>query len=287
MSRAALLNRVLASQGVRAGQRLAAGGDLRPALVLYIEDTDGLLWYDGSQPETQAVVSAPNARFTVLTPRLIRLEFSTAGQFEDRASQAVWTRYQSVPPFEVRRLPDRLEIELTESLLIAALGGSTGLGLAWLFAARGIWLPIVLSLLAVGIMYVVQVGSAFLRERRQRRQIEKAFRYYVSPEIVSEMTAHPWRRAAATVPAEPGAGTNRTGASRNGGWCVTRTLAPLATARLTASVVASSVTRTPATSVAGSPTISPTRSHGSAIADGNRSSSAPASAPTDGVPGPG
>ncbi len=70
-----------------------------------------------STANAQAVVSAPNARFTVLTPRLIRLEFSTAGQFEDRASQAVWTRYQSVPPFEVRRLPDRLEID-TRALLL-------------------------------------------------------------------------------------------------------------------------------------------------------------------------
>ena len=77
-------------------------------------------------------------------------------------------------------------------IVLAVMGGTAGLAI-WLFAARGIWLPIVLSLLAVGIMYVVQVGSAFLRERRQRRQIEKAFRYYVSPEIVSEMTAHPER----------------------------------------------------------------------------------------------
>lgn len=77
----------------------------------------------------------------------------------------------------------------------AALGviGATAGASAWLFAVEDVWLPAVSAILAVAAMYVVQVGSAFLRERRQRRQIEKAFRYYVAPEIVSEMTAHPER----------------------------------------------------------------------------------------------
>ena len=70
-----------------------------------------------SAADPKACVSAPGARFTVLTPRLIRVEFSDSGEFEDRASQAIWQRTQSVPPFEVRRLPDRLEIE-TGALLL-------------------------------------------------------------------------------------------------------------------------------------------------------------------------
>ncbi len=64
---------------------------------------------------------------------------------------------------------------------------------AWLFAVKDVWLPAVSAMLAVAAMYVVQVGTAFLQERRQRRQIEKAFRHYVAPEIVNEMTAHPER----------------------------------------------------------------------------------------------
>jgi alpha-glucosidase len=39
------------------------------------------------------------ARFTVLTDRLIRLEFHRDGRFEDRASQAFWFREQPVPEF--------------------------------------------------------------------------------------------------------------------------------------------------------------------------------------------
>lgn len=72
--------------------------------------------------------------------------------------------------------------------VIAATAGAS----AWLFV-KDVWLPAVSAMLAVAAMYVVQVGTAFLRERRQRRQIEKAFRHYVAPEIVNEMTAHPER----------------------------------------------------------------------------------------------
>lgn len=48
-----------------------------------------------------AVVTRPNVRFTVLTPRLLRLEFSPDGAFEDRPSQAFWVRNLPVPDFDV------------------------------------------------------------------------------------------------------------------------------------------------------------------------------------------
>ncbi len=41
-----------------------------------------------------AVVHAGKARFTWLTPRIIRMEYSEVGAFEDRASQAFWYREQ-------------------------------------------------------------------------------------------------------------------------------------------------------------------------------------------------
>ncbi len=65
--------------------------------------------------EPDAVVRAPAARFTVLTPRLIRLEYDPRGVFEDRPSQAFWYRRQPVPPFTVTEQGDWLEIE-TEAL---------------------------------------------------------------------------------------------------------------------------------------------------------------------------
>jgi hypothetical protein len=49
----------------------------------------------------QAVVCAPNVRFSVLTSRLIRMEYSPSGEFEDRPSQTFWYREQPVPAFKV------------------------------------------------------------------------------------------------------------------------------------------------------------------------------------------
>jgi alpha-glucosidase (family GH31 glycosyl hydrolase) len=47
----------------------------------------------------EAIVRAQAARFTVLTPRLVRLEYSPHERFVDAASQVFWYREQPVPPF--------------------------------------------------------------------------------------------------------------------------------------------------------------------------------------------
>jgi len=57
-----------------------------------------------------AIVTAPRARFTLLTSRLLRLQYSPTDSFEDRASQVFWYRAQPVPPFEVERAADRVVI---------------------------------------------------------------------------------------------------------------------------------------------------------------------------------
>ncbi len=58
----------------------------------------------------QAIVRAPNVRFTVLTSRLIRLEYSAQDEFEDRPSQVFWHRELPVPSFTVTRSPSQIEI---------------------------------------------------------------------------------------------------------------------------------------------------------------------------------
>ena len=58
-----------------------------------------------------AMVQADNVRFTLLTERLIRLEFHPENCFEDRASQAFWFREQPVPEFTSRITPQAVEIE--------------------------------------------------------------------------------------------------------------------------------------------------------------------------------
>lgn len=58
-----------------------------------------------------AVVHTSGARFTVLSPWLLRLESSPAGQFEDRPSQVIWQRSLPVPEFTVDHQHDTLTIE--------------------------------------------------------------------------------------------------------------------------------------------------------------------------------
>ncbi|MBP5567410.1 MAG: DUF5110 domain-containing protein [Bacteroidales bacterium] len=60
---------------------------------------------DGGDPvaDKAAQVIAGKARFTVLTPRLIRMEWSEDGVFEDRASFGVVNRNLPVPSFKVKK----------------------------------------------------------------------------------------------------------------------------------------------------------------------------------------
>lgn len=58
-----------------------------------------------------AVVRGPQVRFTVITSRLLRLEFDPAQRFEDRPSQVFWYRRQPAPTFETRWTADGVEIE--------------------------------------------------------------------------------------------------------------------------------------------------------------------------------
>ena len=76
-------------------------------------------------PDPAAVVCASDVRFTILTSRLIRLEFSSQDRFEDRPSQAFWYRQQPAPKFETRRSAEQLEIT-TEHLYLCYTVGLKG-----------------------------------------------------------------------------------------------------------------------------------------------------------------
>lgn len=58
-----------------------------------------------------AIVLGLNIRISVLTSRLLRLEYSSTANFEDRPSQVFWYRDQPVPDFEVRQDDQQIEIE--------------------------------------------------------------------------------------------------------------------------------------------------------------------------------
>src|SRR5207344_317425 len=63
------------------------------------------------QSDSAAIVRGPAVRFTVLTSRLIRLEYSATEEFEDCPSQAFWFRRQPIPQFQVRQTDALIEIE--------------------------------------------------------------------------------------------------------------------------------------------------------------------------------
>lgn len=64
-----------------------------------------------SEACADSVVKGKNYRITVLTERLLRLEYSQQGKFEDRATQAVLYRDFSVPEFEVKKDKDGIVIQ--------------------------------------------------------------------------------------------------------------------------------------------------------------------------------
>ena len=60
--------------------------------------------------QAKAQVFAGNARFTVLTPRLIRMEWAEDGVFEDRASLGIVNRDLPVPDFKVKKSGARVTV---------------------------------------------------------------------------------------------------------------------------------------------------------------------------------
>jgi alpha-glucosidase (family GH31 glycosyl hydrolase) len=60
--------------------------------------------------DPNAVIQIGQARFTILTSRLIRMEYCPDENFEDRPSQVFWYRRQPVPSFEVKQTGKVLEI---------------------------------------------------------------------------------------------------------------------------------------------------------------------------------
>lgn len=86
-----------------------------------------------------AMVEMLGARFTLLSERLVRMEYSPTGEFEDHPSQVFWYRRQPVPDFQVRRSAEKLEIETSYLHLVyqPSVQGFTPVNLAVLVKATG------------------------------------------------------------------------------------------------------------------------------------------------------
>ncbi len=73
--------------------------------------------------DARAIVTDGSCRFTILTPRLLRLEWAADGVFEDHASLVFLNRQMTVPPFTVSVSKDTLLIR-TSALELRFLKGS-------------------------------------------------------------------------------------------------------------------------------------------------------------------
>lgn len=95
--------------------------------------------------DPKAVIRLGAARFTILTERLIRLEYQAEERFEDRASQAIWYRQQPVPQFVTSLNDNVLEIETAYLYLRYQENGENGFSpanLAITIKANGhVWHP--------------------------------------------------------------------------------------------------------------------------------------------------
>ena len=74
----------------------------------------------GFYPEASkdAQVVCGKARFTVLTPRLIRMEWSADSVFEDRATLGIVNRNLDVPQFDVKRSKSKVTITTSDMTLV-------------------------------------------------------------------------------------------------------------------------------------------------------------------------
>src|SRR6202021_1478408 len=76
----------------------------------------------------RAVFTTEHARFTILTPQLIRMEWATDGKFEDHASLVFLNRRLPVPEFTHESTPDggRTVIQTSVLKLVYTPGNSDG-----------------------------------------------------------------------------------------------------------------------------------------------------------------
>lgn len=105
-------------------------------------------YLQGGTCDPAAVVQGEHCRFSVLTPNLLRLEYSESGVFEDRPSQTVLCRAFPLPEFHVIDEAGRLEISTKafhlvynkkefspENLYIDAKNRYTNYGGRWKYGA--------------------------------------------------------------------------------------------------------------------------------------------------------
>ena len=113
------------------------------------KDTTELKFDARGRAREESIVICDHVRFTVLTERLLRIEYDPAGKFEDRPTQTVLCRDFPTPEFHVVRRGEGVEISTpsfhlvydggglaAEHLYIDAKNNYTNYGARWRFGER-------------------------------------------------------------------------------------------------------------------------------------------------------
>ena len=90
--------------------------------LLTVQTMTGLSIKSNNRKEPKATIIQDNCRFTVLTPRMIRLEWTEDGHFEDRASLVFVNRDLDVPDFNVTKENGWLFIKTSDVTLKYKIG---------------------------------------------------------------------------------------------------------------------------------------------------------------------
>ncbi len=106
---------------LRSGRQQALAGALIAAACL----TGAPVAAAAQQPGQSGVVVDGHARFTVITPTLIRMEYSRDGKFINERSYFAWERNVKPPQFAVQRLAGTLSIA-TARMKLTWNGGTEG-----------------------------------------------------------------------------------------------------------------------------------------------------------------
>ncbi len=120
---------------------------LRVALIflLYLQQAQAQDIPSNLQADPKAIVSTDDARFTVLTPRLVRMEWAPGKGFDDHASFVVVNRKLSVPDFKQKQENGWLTITTSELELAYKIGSgeftSENLKIRYLKSDSVNWVP--------------------------------------------------------------------------------------------------------------------------------------------------
>lgn len=94
--------------------------------LLCLLTASGIVSASGDNPQAreEAMVVAGNARFTLLTPNMVRMEWCDSARFEDNATLAIVNRQMQTPDFHVKRKKSELIIT-TEAMRIVYRTGES------------------------------------------------------------------------------------------------------------------------------------------------------------------